>query len=84
MTGTVDAVATGVRRILDSSTKIMRRKKNRNSNATVQEDDASATVQQDMTSMTVNTPSINTPERSKSGVNTTQEHGVSFLSELGS
>jgi len=89
MTDAVDTVATGVRRILDSGAKIMRRKKNRDSNATAQQDDASTTVQQDVTSMTVNTQSINTPERSESGVNTAQECGAmnpdaSFLLELGS
>jgi len=46
-------------------------------------------VQQDITSMTVNTPSISTPDGGISGNNATQEYGVmdpdaSFLSELGS
>ena len=59
------------------------------SNATGQQDDASTMMQQDVTSMTVNTPSISTPDGGNSGNNATQEYGVmdsdaSFLSELGS
>jgi len=58
------------------------------SNATGQQDDASTMMQQDVTSMTVNTPSISTPDGGNSGNNATQEHGAmdpdaSFLSELG-
>jgi len=84
-----DTISTGVRRILDSGSKVMRRSKNRDSNATVQQDDASTMIQQDVASMTVNTPSISTPDGGNSGNNTTQEYGVmdpddSFLSELGS
>jgi len=59
--------------------------------ATVQQDDASTTMQQDVTSMTVNAPSINTPDGGNSGNNAAQEHSAmdvlrdaSFLSELGS
>jgi len=97
MADTVSTVSTGVRRILDSGLKVMRRNKNRDSIATVQrdsiatvqQDDTSTMTQQDVTSMTVNTPSISTPDGGNSGNNTTQEYGVmdpdaSFLSELGS
>jgi len=66
--------------------------------ATVQQDDTStmvpqgdtsATIQQDVTSMTVNTPSINTPDGSNSRNNAGQEYDAvdvlrdaSFLSDL--
>jgi len=84
-----NTVSTGVRRILDSGLKVMRRSKNRDSNATVQQGDASAMTQQDVTSMTVNTPSVSTPDGGISGTNATQECGAMdpdalFLSELGS
>jgi len=56
----------------------------------VQQDDAFAAMQQDTTSMTVNTPSINTPDGSNSGNNAGQEYGAidvlrdaSFLSDFG-
>jgi len=56
---------------------------------TVQQDDASTMIQQDVTSMTVNTPSINTPDGGTLGNNDAQEYGVmdvlrdaSFLSDL--
>jgi len=86
---TVSTVSTGVRRILDSGSKVMRRDKNQDSNATVQQDNASTMIQQDVTSMTVNTSSISTPDGGNSGNNATQEYGVmdpdaSFLLELGS
>jgi len=58
---------------------------------TVQQDGASTMIQQDVTSMTVNTPSINTPDGGTLGNNDAQEYGVmdvlqdaSFLLELGS
>jgi len=84
-----NTVSTGVQRILDSGSKVMQQSKNRDSDATVQQGDASTMIQQDVTSMTVNTPSISTPDGSNSGTNAMQEHGVmdpdaSFLSELGS
>jgi len=96
---TVSTISTSVRRIFDSGSKAMRRNKNRDSIDTVQQDsiateqqdDTSAMVQQDVTSMTVNTPSISTPDGGNSGSNTTREYGAmevlrdaSFLSELGS
>jgi len=97
MADTVSTVSTGVRRIIDSGSKVIRRNKNRDSSATVQQDsiataqqdDTSTMIQQDVTSMTVNTPSISTPDGGNSGNNTAQEYGVmdldaSFLSELGS
>jgi len=97
MADTVSTVSTGVRRILDSGSKVMQRNKNRDSIATVQrdsiamvqQDDASMMIQQDVTSMTVNALSVSTPDGGNSGNNTTQEHGVMdpdalFLSELGS
>jgi len=85
---TVSTVSTGVRRIFDSGLKVMRRNKNRDSNATGQQDNASTMTQQDVTSMMVNTPSISTLDGGNLGNNTTQEHGVMdpdalFLSELG-
>jgi len=56
---------------------------------TVQQDDASTMIQQDVTSMTVNAPSVNTPDGGASGNNDAQEYGVmdvlrdaSFLSDL--
>jgi len=85
---TVSTMSTGVRRIFDSGSKVMRQNKNRDSNAMGQQDNASTVIQQDVTSMTVNTPSISTPDGSNSGNNTTQECGAmdpdaSFLLELG-
>ena len=82
------AFTDGVRRVLDSGTKIMQRNKNQATSARLQQDDASAAMQQDATSMMVNTPSINTPDGSGPKVNATQEHGVmdsdtSFLSDFG-
>jgi len=84
-----NAVSTGAQRTLDSGSKVMRRSKNRDSDATVQQGDASAMIQQDITSMTVNTPSSSTPDGGNSGTNAAQEHSVmdpeaSFQSELGS
>jgi len=97
MADTASTVCTGVRRIIDSGSKVMRRNKNQDSIATVQQDsiaavqqdDTSTMTQQDVTSMTVNTPSISTPDGGNSGNNATQEYGVmdldaSFLLELGS
>jgi len=63
------AISTGVRRALDSGAKIMRRNKNQASSVAAQQDDAFAAMQQDTTSMTVNTPSVNTPDGSNSGKN---------------
>jgi len=90
MADTASTFSTGVRRVLDSGTKIMWRNKNQDTSATVQQDDASTATQQDTTSMTVNTPSINTPDGSSSKNNTTQECGAmevlrdaSFLSDFG-
>jgi len=86
------AISTGVRRVLDSGAKIMRRNKNQVTSATVQQDDAFAAMQQDpdATSMTVNAPSVNTPDGSNSGNNAGQECGAidvlrdaSFLSDFG-
>jgi len=99
MADTVSTVSTGVRRIIDSGSKVMRQNKNRDSIdtvqqdsiATVQQDDTSTMTQQDVTSMTVNAPSISTPDGGNSGNNAAQEYDVmdvlrdaSFLSELGS
>jgi len=99
MAGTASTISSGLRRILDSGSKAMRRNKNRDlidtvqqdSIATVQQNDTSTMIQQDVTSMTVNTPSISTPDGGNLGNNTAQECGVmdilrgeSFLSELGS
>jgi len=86
---TVSALSTGVQRVFDSGTKVMRQNKNQDTSATVQQDDVSTTMQQDVTSMTVNTPSIDTPDGGNSGNNTAQECGAmdpnaSFLSEFGS
>jgi len=57
----------------------------------IEQDDTSTMIQQDVTSMTVNTPSISTPDGGNSGNNAAQEYDVmdvlrdaSFLSELGS
>jgi len=79
--------------VLDSGAKIMqRRNKNQATSPTVQQDDAFAAMQQDpdATSMTVNTPSINTPDGSNSGNNDGQEYGAVdvlrdalFLSDFG-
>jgi len=96
--GTVSTVSSGMRRIFDSGSKVVRGNKNRDSLDTVQQDDtstmvqqgdASTMIQQDVTSMTVNTPSINTPDGSNSGNNAGQEYGAidvlwdaSFLSDL--
>jgi len=55
----------------------------------VQQDDAFAAMQQDTASMTVNAPSIDTPDGSNSGKNAGQECGAidvlrdaSFLSDF--
>ena len=87
LTDAASAVTTGVRRALDSGAKIMRRNKNQATSAMVQHDDVAAAIQQDTTSMTVNAPSINTPDAS-SKINVAQEHDVMdsdtlFLSEFG-
>jgi len=84
MADTASAFSTGVRRALDSGAKIMRR----NKNPAAQQDDASAAMQQDTASMTVNAPSVNTPDGSNSKNNAAQEHGVMdsdalFLSDFG-
>jgi len=99
MADTASTVSNGVRRIIDSGSKAMRRNKNRDSIDTVQQDsidtvqqdDTSTMIQQDVTSMTVNTPSISTRDGGNSGNNTAREYGVmdvlrdaSFLLELGS
>ena len=76
LTDTASTVSTGVRRVFDSGAKIMRRNKNQATSDTVQQDDAFATMQQDATSMTVNTPSINTPDGSNSGNNAGQGYGA--------
>ena len=90
LTDTALTISTGVRRVLDSGAKIMRRNKNQATSATVQQDDGFAAMQQDTTSMTVNAPSINTPDGSNSGNNAGQEYGAidvlrdaSFLSDFG-
>jgi len=67
----------------------MRRGKNQDSDATVQQGDESTMVQQDDASTTVNAQSTSVPDGGNSGNNTTQEHGVMdpnalMLSELGS
>jgi len=87
--GTVSTVSSGMRRIFDSGSKVVRGNKNRDSLDTVQQGDTSTTIQQDVTSMTVNTPSVNTPDGSNSGNNAGQEYGAidvlrdaSFLSDL--
>jgi len=82
------AFSSGVRRALDSGAKIVRRNKNQAANVAAQQDDASAAVQHDTTSMTVNTPSVNTPDGGNSKHNAAQEHGAmasdaSFLSDFG-
>jgi len=94
---TASTVSTEARQIFDSGSRAMRRNRNRDSIdtvqqdsiATVQQDDTSTTIQQDVTSMTVNTPSISTPDGGASGNNDAQEYGVmdvlqdaSFLSDL--
>jgi len=97
MADTVSNVSTGARRIIDSGSKAMRRNKNRDSIDTVQQDSidtvqqdhTSMMMQQDVASMTVNTPSISTPDGGNSGNNAARECGVtdmdaSFLSKLGS
>ena len=71
LTDTASTISTGVRRVLDSGAKIMRRNKNQATSDTVQQDDAFATMQQDTTSMTVNAPSIDTLDGSNSGNNAT-------------
>jgi len=86
---TAEAVSTGVRRTLHSGSKIMRRGKNQDSDATVQQGDESTMVQQGDTSTTVNVQGTSGPDNGNSGNNTTQECGVmdsdtSLLSELGS
>jgi len=84
-----EAVSTGVRRILHSGSKVMRRGKNQDSDATVQQGDESAMVQQDDASTIVNAQSTSVPDGGNSGNNATQECGVmdpdvSMLLELGS
>jgi len=92
MADAVSTVSTGVRRIIDSGSKAMRRNKNRDSIDTVQQDsittvqqgsivpvqqdDTSTMMQQDVTSMTVNTLSINTPDGGNLGNNAAQEYSV--------
>jgi len=93
LTDTASTISTGVRRVLDSGAKIMqRRNKNQATSPTVQQDDAFVAMQQDpdATSMTVNTPSINTPDGSNSGNNAEQGYGAmdvlrdaSFPSDFG-
>jgi len=93
LTDTASTISTNVRRVLDSGAKIMsRRNKNQATSPTVQQDDAFAAMQQDpdATSMTVNTPSINTPDGSNSGNTAEQGYGAvdvlreaSFLSDFG-
>jgi len=66
--------------MLHSGSKVMRRRKNQDSDAAVQQGDASTMV---------NAQNISVPDGGNSGNNTTQEHGVmdpdaSMLSELGS
>jgi len=97
MADTVSTVSTEGRRIFESGSRVVQRNRNRDSMDTVQQDlidtvqqdDASTMIQQDVTSMTVNTPSINTPDGGTSGNNDAQEYGVmdvlrdaSFLSDL--
>jgi len=60
LTDTASTISTGVRRVLDSGVKIIRRNKNQATSDTVQQDDAFTAMQQDTTSTAVNTPSINT------------------------
>jgi len=67
----------------------MRRGKNQDSDATVQQGDESTMVQQDDASTIVNAQSTSVPDGGNLGNNTTQEHSVmdpnsSMLSELGS
>jgi len=88
MADTASTFSTGARRVLDSGAKIMRQNKNQDARATVQQDDASMATPQDATSMTVNAPSVNTPDGSNSRNDATQEHGAmdsdtSFLSDFG-
>ena len=73
LTNAASTVSTGVRRALDSGAKIVRRNKNQATSATAQQDDAFAAMQQDTTSMTVNTPSVNTPDGSGPKINAAQE-----------
>jgi len=73
-----DAIA-GVQRVMSSGTKAMRRGKNQDAGAPVQQGDASTIA---------NVPSTGAPGNSNSAANTTQEHGVvdpdaSLLSDLG-
>jgi len=62
LTDTASTISTGVRQVLDSGAKLVRRNKNQ---AT------SDTAQQDTTSMSANAPSINTPDGCNSGNNAT-------------
>jgi len=83
-----EAVSTGVQRILHSGSKVMRRGKNQDSDAAVQQGDESTMVQQDDASTTVNAQSSSVPDGGNSGNNAMQEYGVmdpdaSMLSELG-
>jgi len=94
LTDTASTISTSVRRVFDSGAKIMsRRNKNQATSPTAQQDDAFAAMamQQDpdATSMTVNAPSVNTPDGSNLG-NNAEEHGAvdvlreaSFLSDFG-
>jgi len=68
LTNTASTISTGVRRVLDSGAKIVRRNKNKATSATAQQDNAFAAMQQDpdATSMTVNAPSVNTLDGSNS------------------
>jgi len=82
-------VSTGIRRILHSGSKVMRRGKNQDSDATAQQGDESTMVQQGDASTIVNVQSTSVPDGGNSGNNTTQEYGVmdpdaSMLLELGS
>jgi len=83
-----------VQRVFDSGVKIIsRRNKNQTTSPTAQQDDAFAemAMQQDpdTASMTVNTPSVNTPDGSNSGNNAEQGYDAmdvlreaSFLSDF--
>jgi len=76
----VSVAIAGMQRVLSSGSKVMRRGKNQDSGATVQQGDASTIA---------NAPSESTPDINNLGTNMTQEYGVmdpdaSLLSELGS
>jgi len=76
MADAASTFSTGVRRVLDSGAKTMRRNKNQDASATAQQDDVSMATQQDAASMMVNAPSINTPDGSNSRNDTAQECGA--------